>query len=143
MKSLFNLNGSADEVTCLHGIRTLNALALLLSHKCMQLLFYPYVNRTQMTEVCSIQLFSTSEGLPLPKHFDNLCFYDYLQVISYPYSMLARSAIVYTDSFILISGCLAAQCFLKNFDRKDGRILRHYFNRFLRYDIPMYLKIIT
>lgn len=51
IRLLFSLQGSGDEVTCLHGIRALNALALLLSHKCMQLLFYSYVNRTQMADV--------------------------------------------------------------------------------------------
>lgn len=50
-KTLTNLNGPPDDVACLHGLRTINAIALLLSHKCMQLLYYSYVNRTQMTEV--------------------------------------------------------------------------------------------
>lgn len=101
--TLLDLRAPPDDVACLHGIRALNALALLLSHKCMQLLFYPYVNRTQMTEL-----------------------------ISYPWSMLGRSAIVYTDSFILLSGCLAAQSFLKIFERKQGRILNSFISRFFR-----------
>lgn len=41
-----------DEVSCLHGLRLLNSLALLLSHKQMALLFIPYTNRTFTAQVC-------------------------------------------------------------------------------------------
>ena len=51
VRSLICTAAPVDDVSCLHGIRALNAIALLLSHKCMQLLYYSYVNRTHMSEV--------------------------------------------------------------------------------------------
>lgn len=42
---------SADEISGLDGIRALNVLGLLMSHKSFALFFNPYINRTQMAEV--------------------------------------------------------------------------------------------
>jgi hypothetical protein len=64
LKSLICVEAPIDDVSCLHGIRAMNAIALLLSHKCMQLLYYSFVNRTQMSEVCLI-VSKLKDGCPL------------------------------------------------------------------------------
>lgn len=50
-KTLVDMNVSSGDISSLHGIRFLNALALLLSHKHAALLFTPYMNRTSMAKV--------------------------------------------------------------------------------------------
>lgn len=56
---LMDTKKKSDEVSCLHGIRALNSLALLLSHKQMALLFVPYTNRifTAQVHIHLFQLF--------------------------------------------------------------------------------------
>ncbi|KAL1455621.1 hypothetical protein WDU94_009703 [Cyamophila willieti] len=47
-KKLISLDRAPDDIECIHGVRTLNAIMLLISHKSMALFFNPYINRTQM-----------------------------------------------------------------------------------------------
>lgn len=49
---LFNTKKSSDDIGVIHGIRFFNALMLVLAHKSLALFFVPYVNRTDMAEVC-------------------------------------------------------------------------------------------
>lgn len=51
VKQLVSMKRSTDDIEVLHGIRFVNAVMLLVAHKCMALMFVPYVNRTQMSEV--------------------------------------------------------------------------------------------
>ncbi|VEN64207.1 unnamed protein product, partial [Callosobruchus maculatus] len=48
--SLFTIKKNPNEVEILHGIRWLNALALIAAHKNMAMLFEPYANRTSMVD---------------------------------------------------------------------------------------------
>lgn len=50
-KKLVSFDRAPDDIECIHGIRTLNAIMLLISHKSMALFFNPYINRTQMASV--------------------------------------------------------------------------------------------
>ncbi|XP_064212162.1 regulator of hypoxia-inducible factor 1 isoform X2 [Tribolium castaneum] len=72
-----------SEIAGLHGIRFLNALALLMSHKSVSLFFNPYMNRTAAVDR-----------------------------VSRPWTIIAKNAIVYTDVFMLISGLLNANALL-------------------------------
>jgi hypothetical protein len=49
--ALFSLSRSPDDIECLHGIRAISVLFVLLSHKAVALSYYPYLNRTAMVEV--------------------------------------------------------------------------------------------
>lgn len=49
--ALFSLSRSTDDIESVHGVRAINALLLLVAHKCMAFFFNPYTNRTVMTEV--------------------------------------------------------------------------------------------
>lgn len=51
-KEIFKLERDRNDISSVHGIRFLNALMLIVSHKTMALLFNPYINRTAMAEVC-------------------------------------------------------------------------------------------
>ncbi|XP_071452991.1 nose resistant to fluoxetine protein 6-like [Hetaerina americana] len=109
----YSNNAPTDDINCIHGIRFLNALALLLCHKSMSLLFNPFVNRTSMAEA-----------------------------LSYRWTVIARTAIVYTDSFIMISGILAAYGFIKDLDKKGKLdIKKKYLERAIRLT-PNFLAII-
>lgn len=52
-KWIFDIKYTNDDVRTVHGIRFLNAVMLLLSHKSMAMFFNPYNNRTEMSEVCT------------------------------------------------------------------------------------------
>lgn len=52
--SLLDMETPRHDIPSLHGIRALNAVGLLLSHKQMALLFLPFVNRTSLAQVCGV-----------------------------------------------------------------------------------------
>ncbi|KAL3278416.1 hypothetical protein HHI36_013738 [Cryptolaemus montrouzieri] len=86
--SMKNIRESDQEVKVLHGIRFLSALALLVSHKTMALFYNPYINRTVMTANLGMR-----------------------------WSVIGRTAILYTDCFMLISGFLNASSLFKELER--------------------------
>lgn len=49
--NLIKIQNNEDAVKGVHGLRFLNAVALLLVHKSMGLLYNPYINRAAMAEV--------------------------------------------------------------------------------------------
>ena len=51
VSALFSLSRSPDDIECLHGIRAISVLFVLLSHKSVALSFNPYMNRTATAEV--------------------------------------------------------------------------------------------
>ena len=51
LRTLLDTESTQNDINCLNGIRSLNALSLILFHKSVALFFNPYVNRTYMTEV--------------------------------------------------------------------------------------------
>lgn len=48
---LLSTKRSPSDIEVVHGIRFVNAVMLLIAHKCMALMFAPYINRTHMSEV--------------------------------------------------------------------------------------------
>lgn len=54
IRSLLDTETPRHDIPSLHGIRALNAVGLLLSHKQMALLFLPFVNRTTIAQVCCV-----------------------------------------------------------------------------------------
>ncbi|XP_033217203.1 uncharacterized protein LOC117172978 isoform X4 [Belonocnema kinseyi] len=80
MKSLFwKYSCGSGEITCIHGIRSLATIALYIAHKLIPLSSIPYSNRIALTEVANT-----------------------------PISSILRVSLVYTDSFLLLSGVLTA-----------------------------------
>ncbi|XP_052751581.1 uncharacterized protein LOC113523318 [Galleria mellonella] len=74
--------GSTDEISCIHGIRGLATLALLLAHKFLPVAVMPYTNRVKIAETVSSPLWSW-----------------------------CRAGWMYTDCFLLLSGVLMAHRF--------------------------------
>ncbi|XP_044756157.1 nose resistant to fluoxetine protein 6-like [Coccinella septempunctata] len=88
-EELTTVKESKDEVKTLHGMRALGALALIISHKTMALFYNPYINRSAMSENLGMR-----------------------------WSVIGRTAILYTDGFMLMSGFLTARTLFKDLDRK-------------------------
>ncbi|KAG8316539.1 hypothetical protein J6590_048709 [Homalodisca vitripennis] len=104
VRRLLDTTGAQGEVSALNGVRALNAMALLLSHKQMALLFLPFVNRTQLA-----------------------------QLIGRSWSMVGRAASLYTDSFILLSGLLTALSLLRELSRSNRiNLVDFVLNRLIR-----------
>ncbi|KAK6620386.1 hypothetical protein RUM44_006787 [Polyplax serrata] len=109
VRTLVNVSRSEDDVQSVHGVRMLNALMLVLCHKSMALFFIPYSNRTSMVEK-----------------------------LSQPWSIIARIASLYTDSFIMLSGLLTSYSFLRTLNRTGKLDLRsEYLNRLIRIVPPL------
>ncbi|XP_059483619.1 nose resistant to fluoxetine protein 6 isoform X2 [Neocloeon triangulifer] len=110
---LINTKSASDDISPVHGLRFINALGLLLCHKSMALFFYPYINRTVMT-----------------------------MRFTKPWTVMGRTAILYTDSFIVISGMLVAYSFVKELDKKGNLSFKSKLkSRFLRIS-PNFVAII-
>ncbi|XP_047989909.1 nose resistant to fluoxetine protein 6-like isoform X2 [Leguminivora glycinivorella] len=71
--------GTNDEISCIHGVRGLATIALLVAHKFLPVAVTPYNNRLKITEVVSSPLWSW-----------------------------CRAGWIYTDCFLLLSGTLTA-----------------------------------
>ncbi|KAK0159785.1 hypothetical protein PV327_010861 [Microctonus hyperodae] len=69
----------SNDINCIHGIRSLATIALYVGHKMIPIAGLPYANRITLTEVSNN-----------------------------PMSSLLRVSIVYTDSFLILSGVLSA-----------------------------------
>ncbi|KAK4883163.1 hypothetical protein RN001_006482 [Aquatica leii] len=76
-----------EEIRSIHGIRALSAIALLICHKSVALMYNPYINRTPAMEK-----------------------------LGQAWTVIGRTAIVYTDSFMLISGLLTTTSLLKDIE---------------------------
>ncbi|XP_021920277.1 O-acyltransferase like protein-like isoform X2 [Zootermopsis nevadensis] len=87
--ALFSLSRSTDDIESVHGVRAINALLLLVAHKCMAFFFNPYTNRTVMTED-----------------------------LGRSWTSFTRGACLYTDVFIMLSGMLTSYSFYKQLERK-------------------------
>ncbi|KAL4704132.1 hypothetical protein ACJJTC_003417, partial [Scirpophaga incertulas] len=71
--------GTDDDIACIHGVRGLATLALLIAHKFLPVAVMPYTNRLKIAEVVSSPLWSW-----------------------------CRAGWVFTDCFLLLSGTLMA-----------------------------------
>ncbi|PSN54850.1 hypothetical protein C0J52_12406 [Blattella germanica] len=102
-----------DDISCIHGIRALNALALVIFHKSVAFFFNPISNRTS-----TIKAFDMG------------------------WSMMGRTSIIFTDTFILLSGLLTAYNVLKDYEKhKKINIWNKYVARYIRFT-PNLLAII-
>ncbi|RZF42114.1 hypothetical protein LSTR_LSTR006707 [Laodelphax striatellus] len=103
-RKLFSMKRLNDDIASIHGIRTLNAIMLLVSHKSMALFFNPYVNRTGMTEY-----------------------------LGKPWTVIARAASLYTDPFIMLSGLLTTYAFIRQLRQSQSlNISKEIVSRLMR-----------
>ncbi|GFG33259.1 hypothetical protein Cfor_03997 [Coptotermes formosanus] len=91
-------------INCIHGVRALCIIATYMAHKFMIFGFIPYSNRVELTEV------------PLEK-----------------WTNVFRTGMVYTDSFLMISGVLTSFSMSKEIERKKHiDWIKKYMARFIR-----------
>ncbi|CAG4940140.1 unnamed protein product [Colias eurytheme] len=112
LKKVFDLSDSPTRVKGVDAFRGMNAFALLLAHKSMAMAHSPYVNKTSYSEVFGM-----------------------------PWAVIGRSAIVYTDSFLYLSGFLNAHNLLQDLEKKGtidlkNRLLARWFRLF-----PLFLSL--
>ncbi|XP_046978716.1 nose resistant to fluoxetine protein 6 [Vanessa cardui] len=112
LRKVFDLSDSPTRVKGVDAFRGINAFALLLAHKSMAMAHSPYVNKTSYSEVFGM-----------------------------PWAVIGRSAIIYTDSFLYLSGFLNAHNLLQDLEKKGtinfkDRMLARWFRLF-----PMFLSI--
>lgn len=104
LQRLLDTRAGRGDVACLHGVRGINALGLLVAHKSVALLFKPYVNRSAAVQQLGLR-----------------------------WTVIGRVAILYTDCFILLSGVLAALSLLRQLDRTGSvSLLRRMLDRYVR-----------
>ncbi|XP_055600965.1 nose resistant to fluoxetine protein 6 [Uranotaenia lowii] len=108
-RSIFCVKEDPNDVSCVHGIRFLNALLLVIAHKSMALFFNPYVNRTDMSET-----------------------------LGQPWTVVGRAASIFTDPFIMFSGFLTTYSLVGRLMRGQ-RIQLHqeFLGRILRIAPPL------
>ncbi|CAD7077419.1 unnamed protein product [Hermetia illucens] len=101
---LFSVEDNPNDIKTVHGIRFLNAMMLLFSHKSMAVFFNPYINRTQLSE--------------------NL---------GKPWTVIGRAASLYTDPFLLFSGMLTAYSLIGRLQKgRPVNLKSEYVGRMLR-----------
>lgn len=108
-KSLFSTRASSDDIEAVHGIRFLNAIMLLLSHKSMAVFFNAFNNRTEMAES-----------------------------LGKPWTVIGRAASLYTDPFLMFSGMLTAySLFGRLLKGQPARLKNEYIGRLMRIVPPL------
>ncbi|KAL9881662.1 drop dead isoform 1-T10 [Glossina fuscipes fuscipes] len=108
-KWIFDIKYTNDDVRTVHGIRFLNAVMLLLSHKSMAMFFNPYNNRTEMSES-----------------------------LGRPWTVIGRAASLYTDPFLLVSGMLTAYSLFGRLKKgQPVRLINEYISRLIRIVPPL------
>ncbi|XP_056642944.1 O-acyltransferase like protein [Diorhabda sublineata] len=112
--SSITLTRPPGDIEAVHGIRCLNALFLLASHKSMAAFFQPAPNRTA-----------------------------YVEFISRPFSVIGRAASLYTDPFIMISGMLTTYSLLGRLQKTQKiNIIEEYTTRLFRI-LPTFMALIA
>ncbi|XP_026765152.2 nose resistant to fluoxetine protein 6-like [Galleria mellonella] len=111
-KKIFDLSDGQTRVKGVDAFRGLNAFALLIAHKSMAMAHNPYVNKVG---------FAMTFGMP--------------------WAVVGRSAILYTDSFLYLSGYLNAHNLLQDLERKGtidvkNRLIGRWFRLF-----PLFLSL--
>ncbi|CRK95963.1 CLUMA_CG009406, isoform A [Clunio marinus] len=105
IQDLLNVDDNPNEIQTVHGIRFLNAMVLMFTHKSMAILFNPFINRTEMT-----------------KRLAN------------PFLLVyASAASLYTDIFLMLSGLLTTYTLIGRLQK--GRkivIWRELLDRYVR-----------
>lgn len=104
LRWLFSTNSSPGDIEAVHGIRFLNAVMLIFSHKSMAMFFNPYNNRTTMAES-----------------------------LGQPWTVIGRAASLYTDPFLLFSGMLTSySLFGRLMKQQPIRLKNEYISRLMR-----------
>ncbi|XP_026326406.1 nose resistant to fluoxetine protein 6-like [Hyposmocoma kahamanoa] len=111
-RKILDVSDEPSRVKGVDAFRGMNAFALLLAHKSMAMAHNPYVNK--MT-------YSATFGMP--------------------WAVIGRSAILYTDSFLYLSGFLNAYNLLQELERKGtidikSRLIARWFRLF-----PLFLSL--
>lgn len=112
LRKVFDISDAPTRVKGVDAFRGMNALALLIAHKSMAMAHNPYINK-----------------------------YSLAAVFGMPWAVIGRSAILYTDSFLYISGYLNAHNLVQELERKDtidikGRLISRWFRLF-----PLFLSL--
>ncbi|XP_058815479.1 O-acyltransferase like protein isoform X2 [Topomyia yanbarensis] len=108
-RTIFCVKDDPNDVACVHGIRFLNALLLVIAHKSMALFFNPYVNRTDMSET-----------------------------LGQPWTVVGRAASIFTDPFIMFSGFLTTYSLIGRLMRNQRiKLYQDYIGRILRIAPPL------
>ncbi|XP_052873828.1 nose resistant to fluoxetine protein 6 [Anopheles cruzii] len=109
VRAIVCLKEERNDIACVHGIRFLNAMLLLIAHKSMALFFNPYVNRTEMSEI-----------------------------LGQPWTVIGRAAAIFTDPFIMFSGFLTTFSFVERLQKGHQiRLHQEYAGRLLRIVPPL------
>ncbi|EDW06368.2 nose resistant to fluoxetine protein 6 [Drosophila mojavensis] len=109
LRWLFSTNSSPGDIEAVHGIRFLNAMMLIFSHKSMAMFFNPYNNRTAMSES-----------------------------LGQPWTVIGRAASLYTDPFLLFSGMLTSySLFGRLMKQQPIRLKNEYISRLMRIVPPL------
>ncbi|KAH8305318.1 hypothetical protein KR044_002142, partial [Drosophila immigrans] len=109
LRWLFSTSSSPGDIEAVHGIRFLNALMLIFSHKSMAMFFNPYNNRTAMAES-----------------------------LGQPWTVIGRAASLYTDPFLLFSGMLTSySLFGRLMKQQPIRLKNEYISRLMRIVPPL------
>lgn len=89
--------GSNDDISCIHGVRAIATIALLVAHKFLPVAVMPYTNRLKITEMVSSALWSW-----------------------------CRAGWIFTDCFLLLSGTLSAYRICTSDSGAPKRLLFRY-----------------
>ncbi|ALC49761.1 drd [Drosophila busckii] len=109
LRWLFSTRSSPGDIEAVHGIRFLNAMMLIFSHKSMAMFFNPYNNRTAMSES-----------------------------LGQPWTVIGRAASLYTDPFLLFSGMLTSySLFGRLMKQQPIRLKNEYISRLMRIVPPL------
>ncbi|XP_075972637.1 drop dead [Anticarsia gemmatalis] len=106
LRKVFDLSDAPTRVKGVDAYRGMNAFALLVAHKSMAMAHNPYVNKVSFSAVFGM-----------------------------PWAVVGRSAILYTDSFLYLSGFLNAHNLLQDLERKGtinlkDRLISRWFRLF-------------
>jgi hypothetical protein len=94
----------SSDIKIAHGIRFINIIFLIVAHKSILIFYEPYANKN-----------------------------DLLEISTTPWSVLLRSAVLYTDSFLMLSGMLTAYSFFGRYSRGQKiSLFNEYAGRYLR-----------
>lgn len=122
-KTLFSCSSqSTDDMSCLHGIRVVTAIWVLVSHSCLALLTRNIYNRNDMIQV-RIRIANVINPIP------HLFFFQ--DSLKWP-NQIFINATVSVDTFFVLSGLLVAKSLLRDLDRGRLQLVSFYFHRYAR-----------
>lgn len=125
---MVSLKRSPTDIGPIHGIRFINAILLLVSHKSMALFFNPHTNRTGMVQVISI-FHKTKQNIST----ELFTFTLFMQSLGDYISIVGRAAALYTDVFLLLSGLLTSYSIIGRLQQNQPtRLLQEYVSRLFR-----------